>query len=272
MSQRYGIFCVLLFLVVLILAYENYETWSSPGALVFKKEGDKKWEGRPEPPPGVLTPKEIPPRQSFDVIAEKNIFNPDRQEFSTQATPGMTKPITRPPIILYGVVIAGDYQMASIVNPGRPLHKGEREIKTIKVGESVGEYKLTKIMPDRIVLEGGEDSFEILLYDPKSPKKRVEIKTPSLSPTVTSAVPSAPSPEKKPMIPPAATAPPAATPPAPSPRPVIPTPIPSTPGPQPEGGYQSPTSPPAETVPPSATDPGLWRGRRPAYPPARPPG
>jgi hypothetical protein len=271
MSQRYGILCVLLFLVVLILGYENYETWSSPGALVFKKEGDKKWEGRPEPPPGVLTPKETPPRQSFDVIAEKNIFNPDRKEFSIQATPGISKSITRPPIILYGVVIAGDYQMASIVNPGRPLHKGEREIKTITIGESVGEYKLTKIMPDRIVLEGGEDSFEILLYDPRSPKKRMEVKTPSLSPTVTSAVPSAPSPEVKPMIPPAAVGSPGATPPAPSPRPVIPTATPRPPGPQPEGGYQSPNPSPAETVPPSATDPGLWRGRRPPYP-VRPPG
>jgi hypothetical protein len=268
MSQRYGILCVLLFLVVLILGYENFETWSSPGALVFKKAGDKKWEGRPEPPSGILTPKEPPPPQSFDVIAEKNIFNPDRKEFSMQATTGMSKSITRPPIILYGVVIAGDYQMASIVNPGRPLHKGEREIKTIKIGESVGEYKLTKIMPDRIVLEGGEDSFEILLYDPKSPKKRIEVRTPSLSPTVTSAVPSVPSPQGKPMTAPAAVASPAATLPAPSPRPAIPTPIPHTPGPQPEGGYQSP----GEAVPPSATDPGLWRGRRPAYPPTRPPG
>jgi len=258
-------------LVVLILGYENYEIWSSPGALVINKGGDKKWEGRPEPPPGILSPKVVLPRQSFEVIAEKNIFNPDRKEFSIQATPGMSKPITRPPVILYGVVIAGKYQMASIVNPGRPLHKGEREIKTIKVGESVGEYKLTKIMPDRIVLEGGEDSFEVLLYDPRSPKRRLEIKTPSLPATITSAVPSAPSPEVKPTVPPAAIAPPAVTPLSPAPRPIIPTPVPRTPSPQPQGGYQSPANAPAPTALPSAPDPGLWRGRRPVTP-SGPPG
>ena len=30
MSSRYGILCILLFFIVLILGYENYETWSSP--------------------------------------------------------------------------------------------------------------------------------------------------------------------------------------------------------------------------------------------------
>jgi hypothetical protein len=271
MSPRYGILCVLLFLVVLLLGYENYEIWSSPGALVFKKEGDKKAEGRPEPSPGILAPQEVSPRQSFDMIAEKNIFNPDRKEFSIQATPGMGKPITRPPITLYGVVIAGDYQIASIINPGRPLHKGEREIKTIKIGESVGEYKLTKIMPDRIVLDGGEDSFEVLLYDPRSPKKRLEIKTPSLPATITSAAPSAPVSEARPTVPPAAIAPPPVTPPSPAPRPMTPMPVPRTTGPQPEGGYQSPAPPPAPTALPSAPDPGLWRGRRPVSP-GGPPG
>jgi len=269
MSPRYGILCAFLFLFILLLSYENYETWSSPGALAYKKEGDKKGEGKPEPLPGIPAAKDAAPRQSFDIVSEKNIFNPDRKEFSSQATPGMGKPITRPPITLYGVVIAENYQIASIINPGRPLHKGEREIKTIKIGDSVGEYKLTKIMQDRIVLEGGEDSFEVLLYDPRSPKKRLEVKTPSVPAAITSAVPSAPFPEVRPTVPPAAVAPPPATP--PSPRPTTPVPVPRSPSPKPEGGYQSPATAPVQTAPPSAADPGLWRGRRPVSP-IQPPG
>ena len=35
------------------------------------------------------------------------------------------KSVIRPQITLYGVVIAEDYQIASIINPGRPLHKGD---------------------------------------------------------------------------------------------------------------------------------------------------
>jgi hypothetical protein len=111
------------------------------------------------------------------VIAEKNVFNPDRKEFSTAAAAAMSKPISRPQVTLQGFVLAEGYQSASIVNPGRPLHKGERETKSMRIGDMVGEYKLSKILPDRILLEAGEDSFEVLLYDPRSPKKRVEVKT-----------------------------------------------------------------------------------------------
>jgi hypothetical protein len=85
------------------------------------------------------------------------------------------------------VTIAGDYQGASIVNPGRPVRKGERETLTIKLGGKIGEYKLAKVLSDRITLEAEEDTFEVLLYDPKMPKKRVDIKTDSKPVTITSA-------------------------------------------------------------------------------------
>ena len=266
MFPRYGILCPVLLFVVLLLGYENYEIWSSPGALVYKREGDKKEEGRPDSPPGILAAKDTAPRQSFDVISEKNIFSPDRREFSIPATPGIGKPSTRPPITLYGVGIAGNYEVASIVTPGRPLHRGEREIKTIRIGESVGEYKLTKIMPDRIVLEAGEDFFEVLLDDPRSPKKRVVTKTANPPAAVTSATSSAAATEVRPTVPPAAVAPPSVPQPAPVPRPITPVPVPRTPRPQPEGGYQSPATAPAPAAPASAPDPGLWRGRRPVSP------
>lgn len=81
--------------------------------------------------------------------------------------------MVRPQIVLYGVTIFGDYQSASVVNPGRPLRKGERETLTIKIGEKIGEYKLAKVLSDRITLEAEEDTFEVLLYDPKMPKKEL---------------------------------------------------------------------------------------------------
>ncbi len=47
---------------------------------------------------------------------------------------------------------------------------------TLKLGDKIGEYKLAKIADDRITLEGGGDSFQVLLYDGKKPKTRVEVK------------------------------------------------------------------------------------------------
>ena len=201
MRSRYGILCILLFSIVLLLGYENYETWSAPLAVTLRREAGKKVESEPRLPAPAEAPNEAPPHESFDAIAEKNIFNPDRREFPT-AGPAVAEaaanPITRPRIELYGVVIGEDYITASVINPGRPLHKGERETKTIKVGDMVGAYKVTKITPDRIVLEAGGDLFEVLLYDAKVPKRRTEVRTPTQAVAITSVLPAPPPPEVTP--------------------------------------------------------------------------
>ena len=54
MSSRYGVLCFLLFFVVLLLAYENYETWSRPIQWAVQKEGVKK----PKPLYRILNEKE----------------------------------------------------------------------------------------------------------------------------------------------------------------------------------------------------------------------
>jgi hypothetical protein len=277
MTQRYGVLCSLLFFIVLILGYENFSAWSTPELPGAKKESGRKVEGKVESNPGVAAPKETAPREAFNVIGEKNIFNPDRKEFSVAAAGMAAKPVTRPQITLFGVVMAGPYESATIVNPGRTLHKGERETKTIRVGESVGDYKLAKILPDRIVMEGGEDSFEVLLYDPRSPKRRLEIKTPTAPAAVTSTSPSAMPPGIPPPTSPGTVVPPSTIPgmtsPAVAPRPTTPSPVPRAPGTLPEGVYQAPGQSVEPSAPPSVPDPGLWRGRRPISPaPAGPPG
>ena len=181
-SLRYWVFCLLLLLIVSLLLLENYKVWTHPIDWVPEKEMRKKVENKPVNrmektlmAEGQKNPTSIKPNIS---IAEKNIFNPERKDFPIQITE-TKKPNVRPQVILYGVTILGDYQTASITNPGRPLQKGERETFTVKMGEKIGEYKLARILPDRIMMEGPEDSFDVLLYDPKMPKKRVEVKTES---------------------------------------------------------------------------------------------
>ncbi len=162
----------------------------------------------------------------YTALVEKNIFSPDRKEFplpvSTIGSPmgSIKKPPTRPQVVLYGVTLAGDYQSASIVQQGRPLKKGEREMVTLKVGDMVGEYKLTKILSDRILLEAEEDRFEILLYDVTKPKSRTAVRTETRPAAVTSAL-TGPSPAEpaRPLAP---------GPLAPEvPRPTVPAPTPS---------------------------------------------
>jgi len=176
MSFKYGLLNFLLLCTALFFTLKNYEVWTRPINLVPEKEGVKKVRNKPEMPPNPDKENTPASLNSSIPIAVKNIFSPERKEFSS--TPGgQSKPTARPQIILYGVVITPDYQSASVVNPGRPLYKGERETKTIKGGDRIGGYKLAKILPDRITMEAPGDSFDVLLYDPKVPKKKPEIGT-----------------------------------------------------------------------------------------------
>ena len=181
MSLKYLVINILLCSVISFLAFENYETWNHsivplPNTEVVPETSQTKIERSP-----VIVPSKEPMAiQSDNLISEKNIFNPERKDFPVSIAAAMAevpKPVARPQILLYGLTIAGEYQSATVSNPGRPLRKDERETLTIKLGEKIGEYKLAKILPDRIAMENNGDTFEVFLYDSKNPKKRMEVGT-----------------------------------------------------------------------------------------------
>jgi hypothetical protein len=229
-SWRYGVLSLLLLFPVALLALKNYAVWTHPVEVLLEEGRVKKGETKSEGTSVMSGRKETGSIASYIAISEKNIFNPDRKEFSITGTGlDQSKLMTRPQIVLYGITIASNYQAASVVNPGRPLRKGEREMMTLKIGDRVGEYRLAKILPDRITMEAGEDAFDVLLYDANAPKKRAVVRTESRPAEVTSTAPvpavSAPVP-----VPKAAEAPKPGEPSrervmeAPLPRPVTPPP------------------------------------------------
>jgi hypothetical protein len=231
-TLKYGVLCLFALLIAILLAFKNYEIWMMPLDVPLEKAAPKKSSVKPEgsPPPGEQKdPKAAPSIASYIFIAEKNPFHPDRKEFPvvTAAAPvEVKKPVVRPQVTLFGVTISGDYRSAFISYPGRPLQKGEREVATVKIGDRVGEYKLARILEDRIGLETPEDHFEVLLYDGKTPKKRVYVRTESSTPPAPAGAPPVPS---APGGPPAAAGAPVrggvAGAPAPTPAaPVVPAP------------------------------------------------
>jgi len=90
---------------------------------------------RPEPPP---PPEEAPP--------EKPV-----------ATPGQK-------LMLLGVIIAPDMK-AALLRPEEPNAKTAR----IKLGETVGEWRLEAIFPNRVVVRKGQVTQELALVRPKKP-------------------------------------------------------------------------------------------------------
>jgi hypothetical protein len=187
--MRYGVLILSFFFVIPFLIVKNYGTWTRPIEFVPEKGSPERPWAKTDSTPATLIQKEPLTNDSHIFISQKNIFTPDRREFPA---PEGKKPVVRPQVILYGVTMADDYQSACIGNPGSPVKKGEREAMTLKIGDKIGEYKLAKILPDRIALEAMEDTFEVLLYDPAKPKQRLYAKTETKPATITTVLSASP--------------------------------------------------------------------------------
>jgi hypothetical protein len=246
MTSRNGVLGLMVLLVVIILGFKNYEIWSASGLPRSSKSDVRKAGVKLEPLPAFLPARERASAAPYLAIAEKNIFSPDRKDFAAQMSEG-SAPLSRPQVVLYGVVIGDQFQTASVVSRGRVLLKGERELKTLKLGDQIGGYKLTKIFPDRITLEAAGDSFEVLLFDPKSPKRHVDVRTTSPPPATSSRL----------AVPPSRSGPTA---------PVARGTVSSQTAPKPMGSVPQravQVPPPRPTPQGGVPDPGIWRGRKP---------
>ena len=172
--------------VVFLLGLRDFEIEAQPLPGVSGPGAAQKPEVQSGPSTAATGLREAASVETLTMIGQKNIFNSERKEFAVPAPEQQAKPIVRPQIILYGVAISDQLQMASIVNPGRPMQKGERETKTVKIGDPIGDYRVAKILPDRITMQAAGDSFEVLLFDPRAPKKRPEGQTPAQPAALTS--------------------------------------------------------------------------------------
>jgi hypothetical protein len=200
MTLRYGLLCFLAAFIIFLLVLKNFDTWTSPPAGVKESREAPAPGPKPEvsqPAPALQEQDEKAAISSFIFISEKNLFHPERKEFpivAPEPPKEVKKPVVRPQVTLYGVMIAGEQRSASISYP-RTLQKGEREVFSARIGDKVGEYKVAKISEDRIELEAPGDGFEVLLFDSKTPKRRVDARTVNKPAAITSTVAGPPAPE-----------------------------------------------------------------------------
>lgn len=100
----------------------------------------------PRPPavPPAQLPAPVQPATYFDA-AQKYLFSPDRNP-NVAVEPPKVKP--RPPLpVLFGVMNLGTGPIALMAPDGNARHK------PIRVGESIGEFKLAAASGDQITLE-----------------------------------------------------------------------------------------------------------------------
>jgi hypothetical protein len=171
MTKKFFLINFVLSLVIIFLAERNYREWTSPLPAV-KEIADSRQKTIAPVSPSPEWKKEVPNTTIVRLLSDKNIFSPDRKEFPVaQVTPEIVKPPVRPNLQLFGVAVGPEFLSAIINNPTRRADRGERETMSVRKGDRVGEYKVAAITEDRITLESSDDTFDVLLYDPKRKKR-----------------------------------------------------------------------------------------------------
>jgi hypothetical protein len=90
-------------------------------------------------------------QRNYLVIASQNLFSADRNDQIAKEAAEKPRP---PKPILFGVMNLTDVQLALMSTPD------SRVLRSLKVGETIGEYKLTKILMNKVELQYGNEIVE----------------------------------------------------------------------------------------------------------------
>ncbi|OQX25212.1 MAG: hypothetical protein BWK80_16785 [Desulfobacteraceae bacterium IS3] len=133
--------------------------------------------------------KTLPPESEYSIVAEKNLFSPERKEIIPEASEPEPEIKTDDPfakrIVLYGVIMMDAYKAALVENPDRK--PDERKDKWVKEGDILGEFQVAEIRKESILLADKDKKYEVLLYDKQKSgnKEKTAAKAPAANqPTV----------------------------------------------------------------------------------------
>jgi len=131
----------------------------SPKKTVFEKTG------RPE----VLNPL---PSSSYAIIADNNLFNPERNIPLEQKTAGDQQPLPKPDVVLYGTIITDTLRFAYLEDlkaPRTTTGRGRRQT-VMKIGDSLSGFVLKEIDPDKIVMVKGDEKITVRIHESRKQK------------------------------------------------------------------------------------------------------
>ena len=170
---RTWIICMLLAAAAVFFGYQAFEVWSGDDQPDVKKAVQK--------PPTPQVKRSGAYRRSqrstnYEVIARKDLFSSDRREIlpdeSKTTAPVKAAQLLDKRFALFGIVIDGGEKKALVANPDPKSAKGKAYI-WVKVGDKMGNFNVSEIQPEQIILTQGGQSYTISLSDPKESKKRV---------------------------------------------------------------------------------------------------
>ena len=213
MLSRIWLINVILALLAAFLGFKAFGVWVQGNkGLNIPDMGGKPAQEAPRPAVA-LHERKIRSESEYDVLVTQNLLAPERKEiFPEAAKPDKkSKKLSTveqkntqqyfKSLTLYGLVITNDSAEALVSHPvAKPVPKGKKatipknrrrnikrltvnQTKWVKAGDTLGDFKVVSIKPDRVVLKAGDKSYDLLLYDKDNLKKRAAPK-PKTGPNV----------------------------------------------------------------------------------------
>ncbi|ACN16095.1 hypothetical protein HRM2_30120 [Desulforapulum autotrophicum HRM2] len=182
-SRVWMINLALLFLIVFALV-KTFGVWTQPAWTTLEKSV----QGRGEQDLKNNYKITMPPKSSYGVVAENNLFAPDRKVFEPVPALSVAPEVVKEPevepdpeikkvvvagvnIVLYGVILMADYRSALLSNPDLE-HQGDKKQIWVKPGDVVGTLTVDDILKDRVILNDNSKKIAVLLYDSDKVRQR----------------------------------------------------------------------------------------------------
>jgi len=109
--------------------------------------------------------KELPQLAEYTIIAEDNLFHPDRKLVVSKGGGNQTS--QEPEFVLYGILLAEDVKVAymeDLKSPYTTQGRGRRQ-RAVHIGEELSGYVLSEIYSDKVVMTKGDERKEVSLLD-----------------------------------------------------------------------------------------------------------
>jgi hypothetical protein len=190
---------VLLTSVIVFMAYYALFPLMGAGIKYELPTPGKTVSETPDQPEGL----KLLPSSSYTIIADNNLFHPERKIPIEKKTADQQQPLPKPDVILYGTLISDTLRLAYLEDLKAPHNtpgRGRRQT-TMKIGDILSGFMLKEIDTDKIVMTMGEEKMTVYVHDPLKLKTREGAVTqPHPAASQASISPSRVSPAKPPSV------------------------------------------------------------------------
>jgi hypothetical protein len=113
-----------------------------------------------------------PSPSDYFVIAEQNIFHPERK--IPVEKKDIAAPLPKPEFVLYGTLLLDNLRIAYMEDRKAPQSsptRGKKQIP-VRLGEALSGFILKEIDADKVVMVRGDEKLDVYLDDPSKSKTR----------------------------------------------------------------------------------------------------